>query len=50
MVATVSHREYMEMGLPQITSKLVKKGVFIDVKSSFKTEDVTAMGFSTWRL
>ena len=50
VVATVSHREYVDMGLKLITSKLVPKGVFVDVKSSFSQEDLAALGFAGWRL
>jgi UDP-N-acetyl-D-galactosamine dehydrogenase len=50
VVAAVSHKEYFEMGLPKLASKLVPKGVFIDVKSSFKLADISDLGFSAWRL
>jgi UDP-N-acetyl-D-glucosamine/UDP-N-acetyl-D-galactosamine dehydrogenase len=50
VVATVSHREYVDMGLRQVTSKLVPKGVFVDVKSSFDPEDIAALGYTCWRL
>jgi UDP-N-acetyl-D-glucosamine/UDP-N-acetyl-D-galactosamine dehydrogenase len=50
IVATVSHREYIEMGLRQLTSKLEPKGVFADVKSSFEPAPLEELGFSVWRL
>jgi UDP-N-acetyl-D-galactosamine dehydrogenase len=50
IVATVSHREYLDMGLQQLGEKLMPNGVFVDVKSSFDPEELTAAGFSGWRL
>jgi UDP-N-acetyl-D-glucosamine/UDP-N-acetyl-D-galactosamine dehydrogenase len=50
IVATVSHCEYLEMGLTQLTHKLMPGGVFVDVKSSFDSEDLAKMGFLGWRL
>mgnify|MGYP001416550558 CR=1 FL=1 len=50
VVATVSHKEYAEMGLKSVTSKLAPKGVFIDVKSAFDQHELAALGYSSWRL
>ncbi|MEP7297029.1 MAG: nucleotide sugar dehydrogenase [Burkholderiales bacterium] len=50
IVATVSHREYLDMGLPQLSEKLVPQGVFIDVKSSFDPQELAEAGFAAWRL
>jgi UDP-N-acetyl-D-galactosamine dehydrogenase len=50
LVATVSHHEYREMGLKKVTSKLVRKGVFVDVKSSYEVAELAELGFSAWRL
>jgi UDP-N-acetyl-D-galactosamine dehydrogenase len=50
LVAAVSHHEYREMGLKEVTSKLVRKGVFVDVKSSYETAELSELGFSAWRL
>jgi UDP-N-acetyl-D-glucosamine/UDP-N-acetyl-D-galactosamine dehydrogenase len=50
IVATVSHREYLDMGLPQLSEKLMPKGVFIDVKSSFDPQELAEAGFAGWRL
>jgi len=50
IVAAVSHREYLDMGLKQLTSRLAPGGVFVDVKSSFEQRDLTDLGFVNWRL
>jgi UDP-N-acetyl-D-galactosamine dehydrogenase len=50
IVAAVAHTEYREMGLKQLTSKLVPGGVFADVKSVYTAEEVRALGFQSWRL
>jgi len=50
VVATVSHREYAAMGVPAIAAKLVKGGVFADVKSAYDPAAVKATGATLWRL
>ncbi len=50
IVAAVAHKAYGEMGLKQLTAKLVPGGVFTDVKSVYKTDDLKALGFHAWRL
>jgi UDP-N-acetyl-D-galactosamine dehydrogenase len=50
IVATVSHREYLDMGLRQMSEKLMPNGVFVDVKSSFDPQELTEAGFTAWRL
>ena len=50
IVATVSHREYLDMGLAQLSRKLLPSGVFVDVKSSFDPQELATAGFATWRL
>ena len=50
MVATVSHREYAEMGLDELTTKLLPKGVFVDVKASFELRELADLGYTGWRL
>ena len=50
IVATVSHREYLGMGLAQLSQKLLPSGVFVDVKSSFDPQELATAGFATWRL
>jgi UDP-N-acetyl-D-galactosamine dehydrogenase len=50
VVATVSHRQYLEMGLEQLATKLVKRGLFVDVKASFDADKIGQLGFASWRL
>lgn len=50
IVAAVSHQEYAAMGVPALTGKLVKGGVFSDVKCAYDPEAVKASGATLWRL
>jgi len=50
VVSAVSHNEYLEMGIRQLSQKLAAKGVFVDVKSSFDQRELAELGFSAWRL
>jgi UDP-N-acetyl-D-galactosamine dehydrogenase len=50
IVGAVAHSAYREMGLKQLTAKLVPGGVFADVKSVYTADEVTALGFQSWRL
>jgi UDP-N-acetyl-D-glucosamine/UDP-N-acetyl-D-galactosamine dehydrogenase len=50
IVAAVSHKEYLDMGLAELTSKLAPKGVFVDVKSTFDRGALANHGYVNWRL
>jgi UDP-N-acetyl-D-glucosamine/UDP-N-acetyl-D-galactosamine dehydrogenase len=50
IVAAVSHKEYTAMGVPRITERLVRGGVFADVKSFYASEQVEEAGARLWRL
>ncbi len=50
IVAAVSHSEYLAMPLSAILAKLKPNGVFIDIKSNYKAEDIKSNGISLWRL
>jgi UDP-N-acetyl-D-glucosamine/UDP-N-acetyl-D-galactosamine dehydrogenase len=50
IVAAVSHREYLDMGVDGLAAKLAPGGVFIDVKSCYDTAALDAAGIKTWRL
>jgi len=50
IVAAVSHAEYVNQPLPQLLSILKPGGVFIDIKSAYSAEEITAAGFALWRL
>jgi UDP-N-acetyl-D-glucosamine/UDP-N-acetyl-D-galactosamine dehydrogenase len=50
IVAAVSHREYLSMGVGGFSGKLAPGGVFIDVKSCYDESALAAAGITTWRL
>jgi len=50
IVAAVSHTEYAAMGLTVLASKLVRGGVFADVKCSHDPEAIRRLGLVGWRL
>jgi UDP-N-acetyl-D-galactosamine dehydrogenase len=50
LVAAVSHREYLEMGVAGLAGKLADGGVFVDVKSSYEPAALAAAGIRSWRL
>ena len=50
IVAAVSHHEYLSMGVPALTERLLPGGVFTDVKSSYAPAELEAAGATVWRL
>lgn len=50
IVAAVSHKEYSDMPISQLTDKLEKDGVFVDVKSFFDRGAMSKAGVRVWRL
>lgn len=50
LLAAVSHREYLNLPLAELTAMLRPGGVFIDVKSSYDSAAIRAGGFMLWRL
>ena len=50
LVAAVSHRQYKDMPLGDLLSKLRPAGVFVDVKSAYPNQAITGMGLRVWRL
>lgn len=50
VVAAVAHREYLEMPLDGLLSKLKNPGVFVDVKSAYQKEQLLSRGVRLWRL
>ena len=50
MVAAVAHREYAELSVAQLGSKMVAGGAFIDVKAAFDAVAIQAAGYKLWRL
>lgn len=37
IILSLNHKFYLKLGLKKITSKLKKKGIFVDIKSTFKS-------------
>src|SRR2546430_9261637 len=50
MVVAVSHRQFRSVGAEAFARKIVKGGCFIDVKSQFDREALSAAGLCVWRL
>jgi UDP-N-acetyl-D-galactosamine dehydrogenase len=50
IVAAVSHSHYMTLPLEQITNKLSKGGLFVDVKSAYDKQAIVDSGAKLWRL
>ena len=42
--------QYRQLGVEDISRKIVKSGCFIDVKSGFDAIALTAAGLHVWRL
>ncbi|MCG9101366.1 nucleotide sugar dehydrogenase [Laribacter hongkongensis] len=50
LIAAVSHRQYMDMPLDDLQSKLRSAGVFVDVKSAYPSQAMTEVGIRVWRI
>jgi UDP-N-acetyl-D-glucosamine/UDP-N-acetyl-D-galactosamine dehydrogenase len=50
VVAAVSHRQFLALGVEDIAAKLVPGGVFIDVKAAFDAAALRGAGYRVWRL
>jgi len=50
IVAAVSHMEYLAMLLDDILTRIKPEGVFVDVKSAYRAEDIRSAGIALWRL
>ena len=50
IVAAVSHAEYTTQPVTNLLALLKPGGVFIDIKSAYSREDITAAGACLWRL
>jgi UDP-N-acetyl-D-galactosamine dehydrogenase len=50
IVASVSHKEYADMGVDGLLRKLVPGGVFVDVKSAYDPVALQSAGVRSWRL
>lgn len=50
LVVAVSHRAYQDMPLQQMIDRLLPGGIFVDVKSGYDQQAITAAGATVWRL
>jgi UDP-N-acetyl-D-galactosamine dehydrogenase len=50
IVAAVSHRSLVSIGIDDLQRKLIKGGCFIDVKSCYNANALTEAGIRVWRL
>jgi UDP-N-acetyl-D-galactosamine dehydrogenase len=50
LVAAVAHHEYLSLPVAALATKMLPGAVFIDVKSGFDRQALSAAGFSVWRL
>jgi UDP-N-acetyl-D-galactosamine dehydrogenase len=50
LVAAVAHDEYRKRSLDQFVSKLMPKGVYVDVKNQADSAALRAQGIDVWRL
>jgi UDP-N-acetyl-D-galactosamine dehydrogenase len=50
VVAAVAHKEFATLSTDDFGKKLVKGGVFIDVKAAFDRSSIEGAGYKLWRL
>lgn len=50
IVAAVSHKEYLAMPLQSLSGKLKPGALFVDVKSAYDANAISAAGYKLWRL
>lgn len=50
IVAAVAHQEFATLTVEDFGKKLVKGGVFVDVKVAFDRSEIEAAGYKLWRL
>ena len=50
IVAAVAHKQYQQLGVEEISRKIVKNGCFVDVKAGFPADALRAAGLVVWRL
>lgn len=50
LVAAVPHRQYAELGLDALLSRVRPGGVIMDVKSAWKADEIRSRGYTLWRL
>ena len=50
VIAAVSHSFYLNMPLNDIFKKIIKNGLFVDLKSEYSKSKIIQSGFNLWRL
>jgi UDP-N-acetyl-D-galactosamine dehydrogenase len=50
IVAAVNHDWYRSLPLESLTHRLVRGGVFADVKAAYQRPELEKLGYSVWRL
>lgn len=50
LLIAVPHKEYLKMGINQLTTKLKPGGVFVDIKSAFDPVEIIEGNYRVWRL
>ena len=50
VVAAVAHRSFKALAAEDLCRKMVKGGVFVDVKSAYDAQALKGAGVRVWRL
>jgi len=50
IIVAVTHKEYLNMPLRNITAQMRDGGVFVDIKSAFDSLEITGAGYRLWRM
>ncbi len=50
IVAAVSHKRFLSLGVDEISKKLIRGGCFIDVKAAYDAAALQGAGIKVWRL
>ena len=50
MIIAVNHKQFSDLSIKSIETKLFKKSVIIDVKSTFSKKNFNKNGYRIWRL
>ena len=50
LVVAVAHKDFLARGVAELATKIKPRGTFVDVKSQFNVESLTALGLNVWRL
>jgi UDP-N-acetyl-D-galactosamine dehydrogenase len=50
LIVAVAHQHYLDLPLQELLNKVKSKGVFVDVKSQFDSQQLQANEMRVWRL